>query len=111
MLGAAHLDVVLTGGHMRNATGTIAGMIAKDVLDRFRFQKGFLGAWGLTPEDGLDGRSTGRSRTQIGHCPALPGDRGHRRQQQVRPYGSGLLRFYGSKSPQSSPEPRPLQTL
>lgn len=53
MLGATHLDVVLTGGHLRDATGTIAGMIAKEVLNRFRFQKGFLGAWGLTAEDGL----------------------------------------------------------
>lgn len=53
MMGVTHLDVVLTGGHLRSATGTIAGMIAKEVLDRFRFQRGFLGAFGLTPEDGL----------------------------------------------------------
>lgn len=53
MLGAPHLDVVLTGGHLRDTTGTIAGMIAKEILSRFRFQKGFLGAWGLTVEDGL----------------------------------------------------------
>ncbi|MDX1416515.1 MAG: DeoR/GlpR family DNA-binding transcription regulator [Candidatus Promineifilaceae bacterium] len=53
MLGATHLDVVLAGGHLRDTTGTIGGMIAKDVLSRFRFQKGFLGAFGLTVEDGL----------------------------------------------------------
>ena len=53
VLGSVHLEVVLTGGHVRSATGSIAGMIAKDVLSRFHLQKAFLGASGLTPENGL----------------------------------------------------------
>ena len=53
MLGTPHLDVVLTGGRVRNATGSIAGSVAIDVLNRFYFQKAFLGAWGITSEGGL----------------------------------------------------------
>lgn len=53
MIDAPHLDVVLTGGRVRNATGSIAGSVATDVLSRFYFQKAFLGAWGITLEGGL----------------------------------------------------------
>lgn len=53
MLGAAHLDVVLTGGRVRSSTGSIAGLIANDVLSRFHFHKAFLGGWGLSLEGGL----------------------------------------------------------
>ena len=53
MLGAAHLEVVLTGGRVRSSTGSIAGLIANDVLSRFHFHKAFLGGWGLTLEGGL----------------------------------------------------------
>lgn len=53
MLGAAHLEVVLTGGRVRSSTGSIAGLIANDVLSRFHFHKAFLGGWGLSLEGGL----------------------------------------------------------
>lgn len=53
LLGASHLDIVLTGGQVRTAAGSIAGVIAHDVLGRFNFQKAFLGAWGITLRDGL----------------------------------------------------------
>ncbi len=53
LLGAPHLEVVLTGGHVRSATGSAAGMIAHDVIGKFNFQKVFLGAWGITLEEGL----------------------------------------------------------
>jgi DeoR/GlpR family transcriptional regulator of sugar metabolism len=53
MLGAAHLEVVLTGGRVRNETGSIAGLVATDVLSRFHFHKAILGAWGLTLSGGL----------------------------------------------------------
>lgn len=53
LLGTSHLDVVLTGGHVRTAAGSIAGIIAHDMLARFSFQKAFLGAWGITTEEGL----------------------------------------------------------
>lgn len=53
MLGAPHLEVVLTGGNVRNETGSIAGVVATDVLNRFHFHKAILGAWGLTLDGGL----------------------------------------------------------
>ncbi len=53
LLGTTHLDIVLSGGHVRTASGSIAGVIAHDVLGRFNFQKAFLGAWGITPAEGL----------------------------------------------------------
>ena len=53
MLGSAHLEVVLTGGRVRNSTGSIAGSIANDVLSRFHFHKAFLGAWGISLDGGL----------------------------------------------------------
>jgi DeoR/GlpR family transcriptional regulator of sugar metabolism len=53
LLDTNHLDIVLTGGHVRTATGSISGLIAHDVLGRFHFQKAFLGAWGVTLREGL----------------------------------------------------------
>ncbi len=53
MLGADHLEVVLTGGRVRSSTGSIAGLIANDVLSRFHFHKAFLGGWGISLEGGL----------------------------------------------------------
>lgn len=53
LLGSSHLDIVLTGGHVRTAAGSIAGVIAHDVLARFNFQQAFLGAWGITTKEGL----------------------------------------------------------
>jgi DeoR family transcriptional regulator of aga operon len=53
MLGAPAIQVVLAGGTLRTTTGSITGSIAEEVLGRFNFHRAFLGAWGLTPEDGL----------------------------------------------------------
>lgn len=53
LLGAPHLDIVLTGGHVRTAAGSITGFIAHDNLGRFNFQKAFLGAWGITLKEGM----------------------------------------------------------
>jgi DeoR/GlpR family transcriptional regulator of sugar metabolism len=53
LLGVPHLDIILTGGHVRTAAGSITGFIAHDNLGRFNFQKAFLGAWGITLEEGL----------------------------------------------------------
>ncbi|KAA3658510.1 MAG: DeoR/GlpR transcriptional regulator [Chloroflexi bacterium] len=53
MLGCTHLEVVLTGGRVRSSTGSIAGLVANDVLSRFYFDKAFLGAWGISGSGGL----------------------------------------------------------
>jgi DeoR/GlpR family transcriptional regulator of sugar metabolism len=53
LLGAPHINVVLTGGHVRNTSGSITGVITNEILSRFNFSKAFLGAWGIDIEAGL----------------------------------------------------------
>jgi DeoR/GlpR family transcriptional regulator of sugar metabolism len=53
LLGAPGLSIILTGGNLRSTTGSITGPIAKEVLQKFNLHKAFLGAWGLTLEEGL----------------------------------------------------------
>jgi DeoR/GlpR family transcriptional regulator of sugar metabolism len=53
LLGNDAFSVVLSGGYVRSVTGSITGLITNDVLDRFNFDKVFLGAWGITLESGL----------------------------------------------------------
>jgi DeoR/GlpR family transcriptional regulator of sugar metabolism len=52
-LGAPQLDIILAGGNLQNATGSITGSIARDVLSKINIHKAFLGAWGLTLAQGL----------------------------------------------------------
>lgn len=53
LLGAPYINVVLAGGYVRNVTGSITGSITLQVLERFSFSKVFLGAWGITVQDGI----------------------------------------------------------
>jgi len=53
LLGDPNIQVVLMGGFVRNTTGSITGNITKENLDRFNFNKVFLGAWGLDLNHGL----------------------------------------------------------
>jgi DeoR/GlpR family transcriptional regulator of sugar metabolism len=53
VLGCPGVNVVLAGGLVRTTTGSIAGSITQQVLQQFNIQKAFLGAWGLTLEEGL----------------------------------------------------------
>lgn len=53
LLDAPHIQVVLSGGYVRNTTGSIAGAITQRVLESFFFNRVFLGAWGITLNEGL----------------------------------------------------------
>jgi len=53
MLGIPNINVMMLGGLLRNTTGSITGSIAHDMLRNFNIQKAFLGAWGLSLEEGL----------------------------------------------------------
>ena len=44
---------MLTGGYVRHTTGSITGLPANDFLRSFNFHKAFLGAWGVTADDGF----------------------------------------------------------
>ena len=52
LLGCTHIQVVLTGGQVRDTTGSIAGVFTEDILSRFNFSAAFLGAGGLTLTEG-----------------------------------------------------------
>ncbi len=52
LLDTPWVNVVLAGGAVRGVTGSLTGAITRQVLDTFNFQKVFLGAWGLTLEEG-----------------------------------------------------------
>jgi DeoR/GlpR family transcriptional regulator of sugar metabolism len=53
LLGSETFNVVLNGGYVRSLTGSITGLITHEVLSRFNFHKAFLGAWGITADEGL----------------------------------------------------------
>lgn len=53
LLGTPHINLVISGGHVRETTGSITGSLTQDVLKGFNFRKAFLGAWGITIEEGL----------------------------------------------------------
>jgi DeoR/GlpR family transcriptional regulator of sugar metabolism len=53
LLDAPHINVVLAGGMIRGATGSMAGALATTILESFNFNSVFLGAAGLTADEGL----------------------------------------------------------
>lgn len=53
MLGSPGLTIILAGGILRDTTGSITGSMAQDMLTKINLHKAFLGAWGVTIEEGL----------------------------------------------------------
>jgi len=51
-LASPNINVLLAGGYVRHTTGSITGMPANEFLKSFNFQKAFLGAGGLSPDQG-----------------------------------------------------------
>jgi DeoR/GlpR family transcriptional regulator of sugar metabolism len=52
LMASPGINVLLSGGYVRPTTGSITGLPANEFLKSFNFQKAFLGAGGLTPEQG-----------------------------------------------------------
>ncbi|KAA3616148.1 MAG: DeoR/GlpR transcriptional regulator [Calditrichaeota bacterium] len=48
LLGSPEINVVLAGGYVRNTSGSISGQITVEILNKFNFQKVFLGAAGIS---------------------------------------------------------------
>ena len=69
MLGTPGFDVVLTGGYVRDVTGSITGQITNEVLSQFNFNRAFLGAWGVTVEHGLTEQPLVEAELETSHCP------------------------------------------
>ncbi len=53
LLGSPDINVVLAGGYVRNTTGSITGSITNEILNKFNFQKAFLGAYGVSDSKGF----------------------------------------------------------
>lgn len=49
----SHLNIVLAGGNMRHTTGSLTGPMAREALSKINIHKAFLGAWGITVDQGL----------------------------------------------------------
>ena len=52
LMATPGINVLLSGGYIRPTTGSITGLPANEFLKSFNFQKAFLGAGGLTIEQG-----------------------------------------------------------
>ncbi|NOZ70321.1 MAG: DeoR/GlpR transcriptional regulator [Chloroflexi bacterium] len=72
--GTPGITTILTGGILRDVTGSITGSLVTDVLAKINIHKAFLGAWGLTCEEGLTDTSLEEAEVKqhiIAHCPEV----------------------------------------
>lgn len=53
LMGCQNINVLLPGGYLRHASGSIMGLPTNDFLGDLIIQKAFLGAWGISSEKGL----------------------------------------------------------
>jgi len=53
MMGYDNFNVLLPGGYLRHTTGSITGLPTQDFFNGLIIQKAFLGAWGVSSENGL----------------------------------------------------------
>ncbi|HTY60409.1 MAG TPA: DeoR/GlpR family DNA-binding transcription regulator [Bacteroidota bacterium] len=53
LMGCQNINVLLPAGYLRHASGSIAGLPTQGFFDELNIQKAFLGAWGISLENGL----------------------------------------------------------
>jgi DeoR/GlpR family transcriptional regulator of sugar metabolism len=53
LMGCSNINVLLPGGYLRHTTGSITGLPTSHFLGDLLIQKAFLGAWGISFEEGL----------------------------------------------------------
>jgi len=53
LMGCQHINILLPGGYLRQASGSITGLPANNFLDTLTIRKAFLGALGISSEKGL----------------------------------------------------------
>lgn len=53
LMGCINYNVLLPGGYLRHTSGSITGLPAQDFFDGLIIQKAFLGAWGVSAEQGF----------------------------------------------------------
>jgi DeoR/GlpR family transcriptional regulator of sugar metabolism len=53
LMDCSNINVLLPGGYLRHTTGSITGLPTNDFLRDLLIHKAFLGAWGISHEEGL----------------------------------------------------------
>lgn len=53
LMGSENISVLLPGGYLRHTSGSIMGLPTTDFLRDIIIKKAFLGAWGISMENGL----------------------------------------------------------
>jgi len=53
LMGCQNINVLLPAGYLRHTSGSIAGLPTQGFFDDLIIQKAFLGAWGISMENGL----------------------------------------------------------
>ena len=53
LMGCSNINVLLPGGYLRHTSGSITGLPTSDFFNGLILQKAFLGAWGISFENGL----------------------------------------------------------
>lgn len=53
LMSTPGLHVVVAGGSLRDTTGSLVGPLTRDFLKKLNIRRAFLGAWGVTPEEGF----------------------------------------------------------
>ncbi len=53
LMGCSNINVLLPGGYLRRVSGSITGLPTSNFLDDIIIQKAFLGAWGISAENGV----------------------------------------------------------
>lgn len=53
LMGSQHIHVLLPAGYLRHTTGSITGLPSRDFFSGLIIQKAFLGAWGVSYDNGL----------------------------------------------------------
>jgi len=53
LMGCQNINVLMPSGYLRHTSGSIAGLPTHEFLDDLNIQKAFLGAWGISTENGL----------------------------------------------------------
>jgi DeoR/GlpR family transcriptional regulator of sugar metabolism len=53
LMGCQHMQVLLPSGYLRHTSGSITGLPSQDFFSGLIIQKAFLGAWGVSLDNGL----------------------------------------------------------
>jgi DeoR/GlpR family transcriptional regulator of sugar metabolism len=53
LMSCNNINILLPGGYIRHTTGSIMGLPTNDFLKELNIQKAFLGAWGISTDNGL----------------------------------------------------------